>query len=234
MPLNSSGENVPFPPVPNVIKLALKFTNSLDLDVIVNTHWSYTGGAPGAAGLATWLGAVDTAVGADLTPLMGTWVKHVGSEATDLSSATGGQAVTTPSQIGTRTGALLPANTAVLFNMKIARRYRGGKPRNYWPFGTDADLQDGSHWTATAQTAFNNGISNWYNALVVGAGAATVTSLVNVSYFKGFFTVKNPVTGRSRNVPTLGPSPPYPYVDANLGYPCSVILGSQRRRLRPG
>ena len=234
MPLNQAGNDVPFPPVPNVIKLAMKFTNSLDIDVVVNTHWQYTGAAPGTSGLATFLANVNTACGADLAPLYGTWVKYVQGTATDLTSASAGQSVATANVIGTRAGALLPTSTCALAVMSISRRYRGGKPRNYWPFGTDTDLQDGSHWTTAAQTAFNNGMAAFSAAVAVATGPATITGKCNVSFFQKFHSVQNPVTGRWRNVPTLGPSPPYPIVDPSQAYNFSLILGSQRRRNRPG
>jgi hypothetical protein len=235
MPLNQAGTDVPFPPAPNVLKLQMKFTTPNDLDIVTNTHYLYSGAAPGPSGLNSWLSAVATAFTNDLQPLCGSWITHVQDTVTDLTSAAAGQAQQNHTQVGTRTGGTLPISACALFNGKIIRRYRGGKPRTYWPFGTDTDLADSAHWTTTAQTAFNNGMNAFNTALLAaGAGTATITAGVSVSYFQGHFAVQNGVTKRWKNVPTLGPSPPYPYIDQLQQYTCNLTLGSQRRRLRPG
>jgi hypothetical protein len=234
MPLNQAGQQVPFPPVPNVIKLSMKFTTATDLDIVTNTHWKYTGGPPVASDLQAFLSNVATESTNQMEALVPTTVTHVQDTATDLASAQGVQQIQTHAQVGTRTGAYLPINAACLINMKIQRRYRGGKPRNYWPFGVQGDLVDDAHWSSTAITAFTTGFSNWANGLLVAQGAITLTNLVNVSYYQGHFAVQNGVTKRYRNVPTLGPTPPYPYVDNALSLVVNPTLGSQRRRLRPG
>jgi hypothetical protein len=235
MPLDQSGNNVPFPPVSAVIKLSMKFTTAQNLDIITNTHWSYTGAAPGASGLNTFLTNVATQFTNNMQAAVPTNVTHVQDIATDLTSASAGQAVQTHTQVGSRAGALLPISTAALFTGKIARRYRGGKPRNYWPFGVDADLADSAHWTTAAQTAFNNAMAGFVNGLAgSSAGTATIAALVNVSYFQGHFAVQNMVTKRWKNVPTLGPSPAYPHTDMITSYAAQITLGTQRRRLRPG
>jgi hypothetical protein len=235
VPLDQSGNQVPFPPVPAVIKLSMKFTTSQNLDIVVNTHWQYSGTAPGPTGLNAFLTTVATAFTNSMQAAVPTNVTHVQDTATDLTSTAAGQAVQTHTQVGSRTGGVLPISTAALFNGKIARRYRGGKPRNYWPFGTDTDLADSAHWTSTAQGAFNTAMAGFNTALAgSAAGPASITTNVNVSYYEGHFAVQNGVTKRWRNVPTLGPSPAYPHVDAFTSYTCNIVLGSQRRRLRPG
>ena len=235
VPLGPDGNPAPFPPVPNVIKLSMKFQTTQDLDIIVNTHWKYAGSPPVSADVNTWLGAVATGFTNSLQPLCGTNVTHVQDTATDLSSSTGVQVVQTHTQVGSRAGGLLPISAAALFNGKIPRRYRGGKPRNYWPFGTDTDLANSSQWTTTAQTAFQTGINNFIATLVTGPfGALNVQVLVNVGYFHGHKPVQNPVTLRYKNVPLLGAPPTFPAVDTISQYSCNLTLGSQRRRLRPG
>lgn len=225
---------MPFPPVANVIKLAMKFTTSTDLDIICNTHFKYSSAPPVAADLNTWLSAVATAYTNSMQALVPTNVTHVQDTATDLSAATAQQAVQTHSQPGTRAGGLLPISTCVVFVGKIQRRYRGGKPRNYWPFGTESDLVDDAHWSSTALSAFGGGFSAFGSALFGTFGGLVVTNQCNVSFYQGHFAVQNGVTKRYRNVPTLGPSPPYPYADNLTAYGPIATVGSQRRRLRPG
>jgi hypothetical protein len=234
-PLNQAGQPTPFPNVPGVLKLSMKFQTAQDLDIVCNTHWKYSSAQPAAAAdLNTFLTNVATAYTNDLQPLAGATVTHVQDTVTDLS-ANGLQAIQTHTQVGTRAGAQLPISACVIWNLKILRRYRGGKPRVYWPFGTETDLADPAHWSTAAQTAFNAGLGNFASYLVsTAAGGMVVQSNCNVSFFQKFFSVKNPVTGRYRNVATLGPTPPYPIVDLTQSASVNLTLGTQRRRLRPG
>jgi hypothetical protein len=235
VPLDQNCNQVPFPPVPGVVKLSMKFTTTQNLDMIVNTHWRYTSAPPTAADLNVFLGNVATGFTNNLQPLVGTNITHVQDIATDLSAPTGFQAIQTHAQVGSRSGGVLPISAAALFNGKITRRYRGGKIRNYWPYGTDADLLNSQQWTPAALTAFNSGQATFNQYLATTpAGALTITGLVNVSYYQGHCPVLNPVTKRWRNIPHLGPAPEFPAVDTLTQYSCNPILGTQRRRLRPG
>jgi hypothetical protein len=221
--------------VPQVIKLSHKFVTNTDLDLVTVWHWKYTGGAPLNADLNSWLSAISNGFTTHLQALMPTNVTHVMDTATDLSSPSAGQAVQTHTQVGTRAGAILPLSTCAMFNGLIQRRYRGGKMRNYWPFGVESDLADDAHWSQAALTAFNAGIAAMIQQIAgAPAGPATISSAVSVSYYSG---VNPPITlpsGRVKQSSKLGPSPPFPYVDPVTQYVCNPVLGTQRRRLRPG
>jgi hypothetical protein len=112
----------------------------------------------------------------------------------------------------------------------IDRRYRGGKPRNFYPYGTASDLQTEQTWTDTALTGFLAQSEDLYSATAgVSAGGTTLTSRVSVSYYSGFTVVTSPTTGRARNVPTKR-STPLTYAVVNTAV--SPYIGSQRRRIQ--
>jgi hypothetical protein len=154
----------------------------------------------------------------------------VAVQITDLSSPSAGVGEWAGSHAGTRSGSILPVGVCVVLNKEIARRYRGGKPRQYLPYGTDSDLSGASRFTSaftsdlvTAWDGFQGTLSG------TAVGPATITNEVNVSYYDGFTVVTNPSTGRARNKPTLRATP---LVDSVLEYSASEVPGSQRRRNR--
>jgi hypothetical protein len=124
----------------------------------------------------------------------------------------------------------LTANDCALLNIKIQRRYRGGKPRLYLPWGSDADVQDAQHWKSASITTFNSAILTHTNYVVgqTWAGGG-FDHLVNVSYYQGFKVVTSPTTGRARNVSTLRAGGPQ--IDNWVGAATfNTRIATQRRR----
>jgi hypothetical protein len=219
------------PPVANVVKLQFQHTIN---NVPVFVHWflKYSGGAPVPTDMVTYLNSAASAWSADAAPVSHPQVTLTGIVGTDLTTPSSAQAQITTTRGGTRTGGPLTANDCVLLNMKIARRYRGGKPRQYWPWGTDADVADAQHWSAGATAAFGTAWQNFQTALLAAAlGPATVQQTVNVSYYQGVITP--PLTlpsGRVKNRSKLGPSPPYPITDSVTAVSINSRIATQRRR----
>jgi hypothetical protein len=187
-----------------------QFQHTLTGGTLAYTHWfsRYTGTAPVANDMNNMCGSLSSAWNTNLAPLATAGVTLIAVNGTDLSAPTGAQGSNVVSHVGTRAGAGLPANACMLIDQKIQRRYRGGKPRQYWPLGAGTDLQNSTLWTTAFQTSVNAAI----NAMVTAILALTwtggnMTQIVNVSYFQGFTSVQNPVTHRYRNVPTLRPTP---------------------------
>jgi hypothetical protein len=146
----------------------------------------------------------------------------------DLSSSSGATAVANTSWAGTRAGTEIAAQVAMDIRYLIARRYRGGKPKGFWPFGVQADQVDVSHWvTAFASTSATDFAA--FITAIVGAGWAGAGTLthVNVSYYAGFTAIARPPF-RTRNVNTLRPGGPI--TDLVTGYQADTQFGSQRRR----
>jgi hypothetical protein len=133
----------------------------------------------------------------------------------DLSSSSGAS-LTFPGLhlAGTNAGTPLPANNAVLVSHKIARRYRGGHPRHYMPFGQNTDTSDSQHWTNT----FITNVQNDMVAFIAAVNAAIITNwgsgeMGNLSYFTAL---------APRAVPVFDPF---------LSTTTSPLVASQRKRL---
>lgn len=102
----------------------------------------------------------------------------------DLASSTGASGQGGITTGGTLATLAVPASTCVVVNHQIARRYRGGKPRTYCPFGTANEMNSEGTWTA----AFTGNVSTSFasfltTALAASSGGVTLTHFVNVSYY---------------------------------------------------
>lgn len=217
----------PLPLVPNVLKTQLLWSNEAGLDMLTGQFWRYAGSPPSATDCGNFATTIANAYGA----LDAYWHNSfflVGAKATDLSSASGGVGSATSSFGGALNGGLLSGGTALVANYQINRRYRGGKPRNYLPWGDGTKLSGLQSWSNTWLAAAEPAIAG-ANASFIGTveGATTISSHVNVSYYDGFTVVTSPTTGRSRNVPKLRT---VPVVDDIVGTTLLGRPGSQRRR----
>lgn len=219
----------PLPPVPNVIKAQLLWSDAGDADVRSNQYFRYSGGTPSPTD-ANVLAAGIYAAMATHSNQWGEDTQLTGVEVTDLASAGGGQGLHAESTTGTRLGTPVAGGTAVVVGYVIGRRYRGGKPRNYFPFFTSSDLATRQGWAAGNVTALNSALATYFAAVIgLSSGTTTITEHVNVSYYSGFTVVISPTTGRSRNVPKLRLVPD---VDDITSFGTRVQPGSQRRRNR--
>jgi len=176
----------------------------------------------------TYAGAVATAYDSNLAPLASTQYHMIEALATDLSSPTAGEGTAVVDSPGTRTGTTLPADICALERLHVNRRYRGGHPRIYWPFGVAADQQDAQTWKSDFTTECLSDLDDWHAAvLAISPGSASSIEFANVSYYTGF-TVHTGVTGRAKNVPTPRATP---IVDAITAFSVPFGMASQRRRL---
>jgi len=199
-----------------------------DLTALNRQFFRWSGGTPTVTDMGTLAGHCNAGWAsfmAALTPDT-TTLEH--TTATDLSSDTGAQATEVSSTAGTRGSPELGAGTAACVSMTLGRRYRGGKPRTYWPFGIQTDLLTPQTWASAFVTAVTNAAQDF--AAYIAAGASGATALgpqVNVSYFSGFVVITSPITGRATNTPVRRVTP---LVNNITGWACNPNLGSQRRR----
>jgi hypothetical protein len=108
----------------------------------------------------------------------------------------------------------MTAESACLVNHTIARRYKGGKPRNYLPLGTSTQLNNPVSWQTTFTTAVTVAFGTFKVQVTTNpAGTGTVDNLVNVSYFDHKVMRTTPV------------------VDVVLNTTANTIPASQRRRM---
>lgn len=218
----------PLPTVPAVIRADLQWQDAADINVTTRSFWEYSGGPPTSTdclALAVDLYALVAAQNAN-------WDTETflsGVKVTDLSSMSGGVGEHAASTVGTATFAFSAA-TCVLVNFVITRRYRGGKPRWYLPWGGGGDLTTKQEWTPAFITAVTSAVSAIRTGFIGStSGSTAVENQVNVSYYAGFTAVENPITHRWRNVPNLRATP-----DVNVinSYSVNGLCSSQRRRNR--
>jgi len=204
----------PLPFVNGVLKLTLKFTLASGTPMYTHMFMAYTGGAVTNAQLTTYAQTVFTNWGTNLKASQSTAVTLAEVDATDLSPAGIVPGVFTGSTPGTLAGVVATAETCVLLNLVIGRRYRGGHPRMYLPLGNGAVLQDPQHWTVAYRSSVATAWAAFYNSIVGLSGSnPTCTGQVNVSYHSG------------------GVLRPTPVVDNVLAWNVNIIPASQRRRM---
>lgn len=218
------------PPAPFCLAYQWHFRLGSDLSVSTKMHIRYAGTAPANADLVI-----------NVTQLFNSWTTNLAPHtmpntvlesvtATDLSSPSGGFSEHLGSSAGTSTGIANPASACVVANFPIQRRYRGGKPRQFWPMGRADDLATPQAWTTTAVGQYQAALNQLYTSTTayVWAGA-TIQGIVAISYYESFTVVIDPVTGRSRNVPKLRPNGPL--IDPVTLPVVSPQIGTQRRRI---
>ena len=215
---------------PGVLKIRTLFSVGADASVGTTVYFTYTGTAPTDATCVTLAGDIYAAAVTHLVPVLGDENYLTGVDVTDLSSPTSGFGTHAASTVGTRGGAPLPANAAVLLNMPIARRYRGGKPRGYWPLGVYSDLDSPQLWSSGALSDFNAALSGYFNEVVaLSVSGCALQALVSISNYEGFVSSQNPITHRWKNIPTPRAVAIAP--DVVLTFYVNTKVGSQRRRL---
>jgi hypothetical protein len=219
----------PLPSVPKVIRVDQLFDIGADLSALTRFFIQFAGVNPSDAELVTFATVINGFAAADFPAYLHPDNAVSTTECTDLTSPVGAYGLFTAHTVGSSAGAPLPADTAFVSSYEIARRYRGGHPRGYWPFGASGYLVTPQLWDPTSVADFLAAVNAFF-ASVVGAGWSLAGTLlhVNVSYFSGFTVVVNPVTGRARNVPTKRASP---LIDPVLTVVGRGRVGSQRRRL---
>ena len=196
----------PLPSVPDVLVIQLKFTVG-KANVLSRVHVSYASAVPSRDDLNLYAANIDAEIGAHLLPLFSTEVKTVEVMVTDLSSHEyGARGIVSSQQVGVRPGLPNGAAVAALINFRVARRYRGGKPRVYVPFFVASDLAPGLTWSESARADGTTGWAGFMEGVLTNTPPTlSVVEQVNVSYYEGFEVVTDLRTGRSRNVPQLRP-----------------------------
>lgn len=217
------------PPVANVLRMQFKHTYGADTDVLNRLYFQWAGTAPTNTALSAIASTIGTAWGTNLKARAISTVTLTEIILEDLTSSSGALGSASPNIAGTNGGGTLPLGVCALVNFGIQRRYRGGKPRVYLPYGTESDLSNGRAWNSTFLTNMLTNWNSWITAiLAASSGGTTISEQVNVSYYSGF-TVYNPGGGkRAKNIPTLRASP---IVDAIATTSVNTVPANQRRRL---
>lgn len=218
------------PPAPDVVRVDFEFDLGGTIRAGIRQYWSFSGGPPTVANLNTLATSISGAFASDLAGLMSTDFSLIKVVVTDLTSDTAAEGSWTGSVAGANSGSSPTIDTSVLQSFTIARRYRGGKPRTYWPFGITTNLNsDRVTWSTTFLSTCASAWDSYKAALLALTGIGiTLTDHVNVSYYKGFASVQNPVTKRWSNIPT--PRTGDATIDGVTGYAFKAEISQQRRR----
>lgn len=218
------------PAVPSTLRCDFLYDIGADNKALTRLFFAYTGTAPDNTTCDSIAAAANGFWAATYKGYMCDTSKIAGCTIEDLTSATSGVGADYTVTVGTRAGVALPANVAVLYNFKIGRRYRGGKPRVYLPLGADGDQLTSQTWQSSFVTNVQEGITLGFLPAFLGTvySGTTISQHVAVGYYHGFTAVTNPITGRTRDVPTPKAGPITP--DPIIAYLVNPIIGSQRRR----
>lgn len=218
------------PDYPGVLKIETLFTVGTDADVSTRLHALYSGTPPSNATCVTIAHDIFNLAVTNLVPLLANENSLTGVTVTDLTTPTSGVGEYLTTEAGTRgAGDPLPAEVCALDNLQISRRYRGGKPRAYWPFGIGSDILSPSAWESASITAFEVGRNAYTNGIeALSVSGCILGAIVSISYYQGFTSVLNPITGRTRDVPKVRTAAITP--DVITGYAINPKPGSQRRR----
>lgn len=216
------------PVVPNVIRFRLFWHIGEDLAAVCRLYQQYSGTAPTSGQLSTLAAATITSYTTHLQGEFATDRILEEVSITDLTSATAAVGLATGAVAGTRAGDTLPASLAVLQSLHIARRFRGGHARIYWPAFTQSDMQDSQTWKAASVSAFSTAAAAFITDVEAAPWAgATILGGVSVSFYNGF-TVHTGTTGRARNVSTPRSTALVDVVSSNT---VQIGIASQRKRL---
>jgi hypothetical protein len=216
------------PSVPNVLRIDQFFKLQEDLKAKVHSFWKYASGPPTDAELNTMAAALRVSFATNMATLMPAAYDLIQIIITDLTSSTSALGEDTTTVPGTRTGDPTTADTCLLRSRHVARRFRGGHSREYWPFGVANDLNDVQTWGATFVADCETGTENYDADIATAIGAwGTSDGPVSVSFYQGF-SVHTGTTGRARNVSLVRSSP---VVDPVVSYTIQTGVASQRKRL---
>jgi hypothetical protein len=218
------------PPAPNVLRVQSVFDLGGDLEGGVRQYWLYSGGPPSPSNAGTIATNFSSIFGTYLAGLMSHNFSLIQVNVEDLSSSTGAVGDWTGSVPGVNEGNEVTVDTCVLQNSQIKRRYRGGRPRTYWPFGIEGNLNaDGVTWEASFLTSVEDNYTSYVNQVISDAGSGcSIEYSVNVSFYDGFTAAENPVTGRWRNIPKYRTGSAV--IDQISGFTFRPEISQQKRR----
>jgi hypothetical protein len=191
-------------------------------------YLSYSGSAPSGANCVTLAGDIEAQ-----------WAAHLAAETSvnyslkevdvlDIATDSGLSGQWT----GTSAGSIsdFPVAYQVAFNVEynVAIRYRGGKPRGYWPFGTVSDLATYATWDSARISSVNTAIAAFFTAIeALSIGSMGTLAHVMLSYYDGY-TTRTTGGGQTTFKPKYRTDFAYHY--AVTGYSAKAELSSQKRR----
>lgn len=220
----------PLPTPTGVVHIRLIYDNGTTGEFGHAVDWAYTGGPPTTGDLNSMATDVHTEWVAHLQGMLSDAMALKRVTLSDLHVPTTPDGEDTTRVIGSRTGGLLTINASSCITFQINRKYRGGKPKSFTPFGLDGDCLDQSAWSSAWIATLSSAWSDFASSLTaISSGSTTLSDQVSVSYIEGPYTAV-PNSGGTRYRITGTPKNP-PKVDLVLGFTVQQKIGSQRRRV---
>ena len=171
-----------FIPAPFTIRSEVHWTIGENANAMDRIHWLYQNGPPSPGDLNSFATALRGQISNNFIPLVGAGVHLTNVRAIDIAASTGQEGLATGDTLGERPGAVLTAITCVLVSGRITRRYRGGRPRIYFPAGVQTDLSNSSVWDPAIVTAVQNAWQAVLNAIQGQTfGSFTINNWANVA-----------------------------------------------------
>ena len=221
---------MPVPPLPDVpvVRCALDYS-STSSKFGSRFFLSYTGGGLSGADCSALAQTISDEWGTHIAPQVQDAFNLDQVDVLDIATRSGLSGQSATGSVGTRTaGGPLPVQCSTNVEFGIARRYRGGKPRMYFPPGGASDLYDPSLYASAFVTAMNTAVSAFFAAVLAGApGAGTPWKHVSLSLYQGTEGVIYDSGHEGRTDPTYKSTATH---DDITGYFTKQVVGSQRRR----
>lgn len=219
----------PLPAAVRCASLDTHFTIGDDTHVMSRLHFQFAA-SPSAADLSLMASTAASVFSSAGLPDQLKQGNNVTSfVATSLENPTMAQGVNSVQINGSQAGgALLPADACVVVSYAIARRYRGGHPRGYWPFGHTGWMQTPQLWATANLGTFIGEFRTWINGIAGAAYTGGAAQQVSISYYSGSAPHTKP-SGRVINVALRRATP---LIDPVVTVNARQRIGSQRRRLR--
>jgi len=220
---------VSVPPLPEVpcVRCSLDYVNTDGFLAGSRFFLSYTGTSPSPGDCQALALLIGQAWEANMANGISDSWSLAEVDVIDIASYTGSSGQSIATYAGNQTGAAMPAQCAVNTEFGIARRYRGGKPRMFWPTPAASNAANAAQWTSTFPSGFDYYVGGFFSH-IYGTPVGNMGSLqhVNISFYQGFKNVTN-TSGRTRAAPTYRA---IALVDPVESYITKLEIGSQRRR----
>jgi len=201
------------PSIANVIRIEVLWTQG-GIPAANVLHLGYSSDPPAAADLAALAHQVIEELKSGLQAYYTDDTTCTEVICTDLSSDSANVGSDSTAWTGTSEGVPVSAGSAFMVNWQQTRRYRGGKPRTYWPGFPANDLQTPSTWAVGAIGYMTAAITLFLaNVQAFTHGSLVCTVLGCVSYVNG---------GEARVAPVWEPF---------TGFAVSGLIRTQRRRI---
>jgi hypothetical protein len=218
------------PPLPDTpcVRCRLGYTNQTTLKAGSRFYIAYAGSAPDSSHCGSLATQIAASWLSNIAPLVNPNFVLTEVDVIDIASVSGSSGQWIGSNAGTRAGTPESAQECMNVEFGIADRYRGGKPRMFFPPGVNGDRSSDALWTTGYVSAWTTGVTAFFGG-ITGFSLSPVSPFTHIilSYYHGFTNVTN-TSGRMRAAPTY--RSPNAIHHGVTGYFPKQEIGSQRKR----